>query len=166
MQLRYDGTVRKASFSDMNCSIAQSLEVIGEWWTLLILRDSFLGVRRFDDFVERLGIARNVLTNRLDTLVDSGVLERRAYDEGRGRYDYVLTEKGRALWPVLTALRQWGDEWILGAGNEPLLLEHRGGGHNTTAQMTCNVCGEVLDARSVRAVPGPGAIGEQSVLTR
>jgi DNA-binding HxlR family transcriptional regulator len=166
MQLRYDGTVRKASFSDMNCSIAQSLEVIGEWWTLLILRDSFLGVRRFDDFVERLGIARNVLTNRLDTLVDSGVLERRAYDEGRGRYDYVLTEKGRALWPVLTALRQWGDEWILGAGNEPLLLEHRGCGHNTTAQMTCNVCGEALDARSVRAAPGPGAIGEQSVLTR
>ncbi len=166
MQLRYDGTVRKASFADMNCSIAQSLEVIGEWWTLLILRDSFLGVRRFDDFVERLGIARNVLTNRLDTLVDSGVLERRAYDEGRGRYDYVLTEKGRALWPVLTALRQWGDEWILGAGNEPLLLEHRSCGQNTTAQMTCNVCGETLDARSVRAVQSPSAIANQSVLTR
>lgn len=150
----------------MNCSIAQALEVIGEWWTLLILRDSFLGVRRFDDFVERLGIARNVLTNRLDTLVDSGVLERRAYDEGRGRYDYVLTEKGRALWPVLTALRQWGDEWILGAGNEPLLLEHSSCGQNTTAQMSCNVCGEPLEAWSVRAVPGPGATGKQSVLRR
>ena len=140
----------------MNCSIAQSLEIIGEWWTLLILRDTFLGIRRFDDFVERLGISRNVLTNRLDTLVDAGVLERRPYDEARGRYDYLLTDKGRALWPVMIALRQWGDEWIYGVGNEPLLLEHRDHGHMTTAQMTCDVCGEKLDARSVRAVAGPG----------
>jgi DNA-binding HxlR family transcriptional regulator len=73
--------MRKVSFADMHCSIAQTLEVIGEWWTLLILRDSFLGVRRFDDFVERLGISRNVLTNRLDTLVLAGILERRPYDE-------------------------------------------------------------------------------------
>ena len=113
--------MRKASFADMHCSIAQSLEIVGEWWTLLILRDSFLGIRRFDDFVERLGISRNVLTDRLDTLVDAGVLERRPYDEARGRYDYLLTDKGRALWPVMTALRQWGDEWIYGAGNEPLM---------------------------------------------
>ena len=159
-QLTYDGDVRKASFADMNCSVAQALEVIGEWWTLLILRDCFLGVRRFDDFVERLGISRNVLTNRLDTLVEAGLLERRAYDEARGRYDYVLTDKGRALWPVLTAIRQWGDEWLLGSGNEPLLLEHRDRGHRTTVRMTCDVCGEELDARSVRAVPGPGNDGE------
>jgi DNA-binding HxlR family transcriptional regulator len=148
--------MRKASFADMNCSVAQSLEIIGEWWTLLILRDCFLGVRRFDDFVERLGISRNVLTNRLDTLVDAGLLDRRAYDTARGRYDYLLTDKGRALWPVLTALRQWGDEWILGTGNEPLLLEHRDHGHAAIAVMTCDACGEQLDARSVRAVPGPG----------
>jgi DNA-binding HxlR family transcriptional regulator len=157
MQLTYDGTVRKASFAEMNCSIAQSLEIVGEWWTLLILRDCFLGVRRFDDFVDRLGIARNVLASRLETLIEAGVLDRRPYDEARGRYDYVLTKKGRALWPVMTALRQWGDEWILGAGNEPILLEHRSCGHDTTAQMICNVCGEHLDARSVRAKPGPGA---------
>jgi len=148
--------MRKASFADMHCSIAQSLEIIGEWWTLLILRDCFLGIRRFDDFVERLGISRNVLTTRLDTLVDAGVLERRPYDDAGRRFDYVLTDKGRALWPVMTALRQWGDEWILGEGNEPVLLEHRDHGHLTTAQMTCDVCGEVLDARAVRAVPGPG----------
>jgi DNA-binding HxlR family transcriptional regulator len=152
--------MRKVSFADMNCSIAQTLEVIGEWWTLLILRDAFLGVRRFDDFVERLGIARNVLTDRLETLVDAGVLERRPYDEARGRYDYVLTSKGRAVWPVMTALRQWGDEWILGKGNEPLLIEHRDCGHVATALMTCDACGEQLDARLVRAVPGPGATGE------
>jgi DNA-binding HxlR family transcriptional regulator len=161
-QLRYDPRMRKASFADMHCSIAQSLEIVGEWWTLLILRDSFLGIRRFDDFVERLGISRNVLTNRLDTLVDAGVLERRPYDEARGRYDYVLTDKGRALWPVMTAIRQWGDEWVLGEGNEPLLLEHVTCGNTATAQMTCNVCGEQLDARSVRAVPGPGATGRLS----
>ena len=149
--------MRRASFTDMHCSIAQSLEVIGEWWTLLILRDCFLGVSRFEDFVDRLGIARNVLTDRLDTLVDAGVLRRRPYDEARGRHDYLLTEKGRALWPVMTALRQWGDEWILGKGNEPVLLEHRDHGHRTTVQMTCDECGEILDARSVRAVPGPGA---------
>jgi DNA-binding HxlR family transcriptional regulator len=145
--------MRKASFADMHCSIAQALEIVGEWWTLLILRDAFLGVRRFDDFVERLGISRNVLAGRLDALVLSGVLERRPYDEARGRYDYLLTEKGRALWPVMTALRQWGDQWIYGAGNEPLLIEHRSCGHTTTAQMVCDGCGEALDARSVRALP-------------
>ena len=149
--------MRKASFADMHCSVAQTLEIIGEWWTLLIVRDAFLGVRRFDDFVERLGISRNILTHRLNTLVDAGVLERRTYDPARDRHDYVLTEKGLALWPVLTALRQWGDEWVLVAGNEPLVLEHRGHGHRTTALMTCDVCGEPLDARSVRALPGPGA---------
>lgn len=149
--------MRRTSFADVHCSIAQSLEIIGEWWTLLILRDVFLGVRRFDDFVARLGIARNVLTDRLNTLVDAGVLERRTYDQARGRCDYVLTDKGRALWPVMTALRQWGDEWILGTGNEPVLVEHRDHGHLTTARMTCDVCGEHLDAHSVRAVAGPGA---------
>jgi DNA-binding HxlR family transcriptional regulator len=149
--------MRRASFEDVHCSTAQSLEVVGEWWTLLIVRDSFLGVCRFDDFVDRLGIARNVLASRLDTLVDTGVLERRAYDEARGRFDYILTDKGRALWPVITALRQWGDEWILGEGNEPLLLQHHLCGREITAVMTCDVCGETLDARSVRAVPGPGA---------
>ncbi len=125
-----------------------------------------MGVRRFDDFVDRLGISRNVLTDRLDTLVGAGVLERRPYDEGRARYDYVLTDKGRALWPVMTALRQWGDDWILGAGNEPVLLEHRDCGHATTAQMTCDVCGKALDARSVRAVPGPGATADSPLPTR
>ena len=158
MQLTYRRGMRKASFADMHCSVAQTLEIVGEWWTLLILRDVFLGVRRFDDFVDRLGISRNVLTNRLDRLVDAGVLERRPYDEARGRYDYLLTDKGRALWPVLTALRQWGDEWIYGEGHEPLQVEHRQCGHITTARMTCNRCGEPLDARSVRVVKDATAI--------
>ncbi len=157
MQLTYGGDMRKVSFADMHCSVAQALEIVGEWWTLLILRDAFLGVRRFDDFVDRLGISRNVLTNRLDRLVDANVLERHAYDEARHRYDYLLTDKGRALWPVLTALRQWGDDWIYGEGNEPLLIEHRTCGNHATAVMTCDQCAEPLDARSVRVVTGAGA---------
>ena len=150
--------MRKVSFAEMNCSIAQALEIVGEWWTLLILRDAFLGIRRFDDFVDRLGISRNVLTDRLDKLVAADVLERRAYDEGRGRYDYVLTDKGLALWPVITTLREWGDEWITGEGNEPVLVEHRTCGKTTRTRLVCSCCGEGLDARSVRAVPGPGAV--------
>jgi DNA-binding HxlR family transcriptional regulator len=134
--------VKKVSFTDMNCSVAQSLEIIGEWWTLLILRDAFLGVTRFDDFATRLGISRNVLTARLDTLVVHGVLTRVPYDEGRGRYDYRLTDKGRALLPVLTALRQWGDEWILGKENAPLVVEHTTCGKVTTAVLTCSHCGD------------------------
>jgi len=141
----------------MNCSVAQALEIVGEWWTLLIVRDAFLGVRRFDDFVERLGISRNILTNRLDTLVDAEILARRPYDESRGRYDYVLTDKGRALWPVLTAIRQWGDEWIVGDGNEPLVVRHRDCGEITHATMICDSCGEPLAAGDVRAERGPGA---------
>lgn len=149
--------VRKASFADMNCAVAQSLEIIGEWWTLLVIRDAFLGVRRFDDFVERLGISRNVLADRLDTLVEGGVLERRYYDEARGRADYILTTKGRALWPVITTLREWGDEWVLGQGNEPVLLEHRACGEVTHLRHSCDQCGDALDVSSVRAVAGPAA---------
>ena len=112
-------TVRKASFADMNCSVARALEVIGEWWTLLILRDAFLGVTRFEEWTERLGIARNMLSTRLDTLVETGVMERKVYDEARDRADYVLTEKGRALWPVMVTIREWGNEWISAGTTNP-----------------------------------------------
>jgi DNA-binding HxlR family transcriptional regulator len=146
--------MRRASFEDMSCSIARSLEVIGEWWSLLILRDAFFGVTRFEEFQERLGIARNVLSTRLDTLVDHGVLERRCYDEPRSRYDYVLTEKGKALWPVLVTIRQWGDEWVVGEGNEAVRMVHKGCGEHSTAVLTCDHCGEQLQRREVRIVNG------------
>jgi DNA-binding HxlR family transcriptional regulator len=148
--------VRKASFEDMNCSIARSLEVIGEWWTLLILRDAFLGITRFEDWTERLGIARNMLSTRLDTLVEAGVMERQIYDEARDRADYVLTAKGRALWPVLVTIREWGDEWVMEPGNEPLHLQHRDCGEITHPELVCDKCGEKLHQRSFRNVPGPG----------
>ena len=148
--------VKKASFAAMHCSVAQALEVVGEWWTLLILRDAFLGVTRFDDFAKRLGIARNVLTARLETLVDHDVLTRVPYDEARGRYDYRLTDKGRALLPAMTALRQWGDEWILGEGKAPIVVEHTTCGHTSKGILTCDHCGEELTTRTLRARPGPG----------
>ena len=156
--------MKKVSFADMDCSVARSLEVVGEWWTLLIIRDAFLGVTRFDDFAKRLGIARNVLTNRLDTLVDGGVMDRVPYEEGqRARFDYKLTKKGRALYPVLVTLRQWGDEWISGEGNEPVLLEHLTCGTTTTAHLVCDHCGDALVPRETRAVPGPG-LGDPTLI--
>ena len=142
--------MRRASFEDMNCSIAQALEEIGEWWSLLIIRDAFLGITRFEDFHERLGIARNILTSRLDTLVDAGVLERHLYDEARERYDYVLTAKGRALWPVLTTLRQWGDAWLFGEGKAPVRVVHAACGSPTRAELVCSECGERLRRGDVR----------------
>jgi DNA-binding HxlR family transcriptional regulator len=102
--------MKRTSFADMDCSIARTLEVIGEWWTMLILRESFNGVRRFDGFQERLGIARNVLAARLQRLVDSGILERRLYQERPERYEYRLTEKGRDLYPVLMSCLRWATD--------------------------------------------------------
>lgn len=141
----------------MNCSIAQSLELIGEWWTPLILRDSFLGVTRFEDFQQRLGIARNILSTRLDGLVENGIMERRLYDEARDRHEYVLTPMGRALWPVMQTLRQWGDRWLVGKGNEPIVSVHTACGKTTTAHLACDACGEKIVPRELRAVPGPGS---------
>ncbi len=149
--------MKKVSLAEMDCSVARALDVVGEWWSLLIIRDALLGVTRFDEFARRLGIARNVLTARLDKLVDEDVLERVPYEEGqRARYDYRLTPKGRALWPVVTTLRQWGDEWISGEGEEPVLLEHVGCGHTASLHLACDHCGERTELRDVRAVPGPG----------
>jgi DNA-binding HxlR family transcriptional regulator len=149
--------VKRASFSNMNCSVAKTLEIVGEWWTPLIVRDALFGVTRFDEFQERLGIARNVLAARLDTLVAGGVMERVPYDEARDRYDYVLTDAGRALWPVLTALRQWGDDWLAAPDGPPVDLEHTVCGHRITARYTCDHCGKVLERDDLRSRPGPGS---------
>src|SRR5512140_1885367 len=103
--------MRRTSFADMNCSVARTLEVIGEWWSMLVVREAFNGVRRFDDFQARLGIARNVLATRLQSLVEHGILDRRLYQERPERYEYRLTEKGRELYPVLISMMRWGDRW-------------------------------------------------------
>jgi len=148
----------------MNCSIAQTLEVVGEWWSLLIVRDALLGVSRFDEFQERLGISRNVLNDRLTRLVGEGVLAKEQYQEHPPRYDYRLSDKGRDLWPVLNAMREWGDRWSAPNG-APTELVHRPCGEHVHVVPTCSACGEEIHQRDLQLVRGPGA-GETSMLPR
>ena len=116
--------MKRSTFCDMPCPVAQSLERIGEWWTLLIVREAFLGQRRFGDFQQRLGIAKNVLSTRLRKLVEEGILERRVSSEDAREVEYRLTDKGRDLMPVLLALAQWGERWIY-KGRSPLRYRNR-----------------------------------------
>jgi len=139
----------------MNCSVAQCLEVVGEWWSMLIVRDLFLGVSRFDELQSRLGISRNILRARLRRLQATGVLTKVAYSEHPPRYDYRLTEKGRDLWPVLTSMRQWGDRYGPGGG-PPVQLRHRTCGELVDAVMVCSQCAQPLGPRLVEVVAGPG----------
>jgi DNA-binding HxlR family transcriptional regulator len=157
--------MKRKSFTDMACSVAQCLEVVGEWWTMLILRDAFLGVTRFDDFQQRLGIARNVLTHRLAALVEQDILVKVPYQEHPPRYDYRLTDKGRDLWLVVTAMREWGDRWAAPDG-APLEVVHHACGHVTTTVPVCSECGEPLDVHSVTARRGPGADATTTILPR
>jgi DNA-binding HxlR family transcriptional regulator len=149
--------MRLTSLADWNCSIAKTLDVVGEWWTLLILRDAFRGARRFDDFHASLGMARSVLTARLRKLTDEGILERRSYSDHPPRYEYLLTEKGRALFPVITALLAWGDTWAPEPGGPPVVLVHDACGNITQPVLTCPHChGEVTPANT-HSEPGPGS---------
>ena len=147
--------MERKSFAAMHCSVAQCLEVAGEWWSMLILRDAFFGVSRFDAFQDRLGISRNVLNQRLARLVESGILVKVPYSQHPPRYDYRLTDKGRDLWPVLTSLRQWGDKYAAPDG-PPILIRHSSCGQISTAVMTCSACGEPVDVGNLQAVAGPG----------
>jgi DNA-binding HxlR family transcriptional regulator len=148
--------VRQTSFSDFTCSIARTVEVVGERWTPLVLRDLFLGVTRFEDIQRDLGIARNVLAERLETLVESGIAERRPYQGNPPRHDYVLTDKGRELYRVLLALMAWGDRWTAGEAGPPVKLRHESCGKLTTPELTCSCCGEPLTLDTVTALAGPG----------
>jgi DNA-binding HxlR family transcriptional regulator len=132
-----------------NCSLARALAVVGDRWTLLILRDAFMRVRRFEDFQQRLGIARRVLSERLSTLAEAGVLAKVAYQDRPPRHEYRLTPKGLALYPVILALIHWGDAYGATAGGPPVLLRHRLCGHDFHAVPTCSECGEAIDPREV-----------------
>lgn len=142
--------------ADQYCSIARTLGIVGDRWTLLIIREAFSGVRRFDDFRKHLGVARNVLTERLQRLVDAGILELRPYQQHPPRHEYRLTDRGRDLHAVLLSLMQWGDRWLAGEAGPPLTVEHLGCGHRVSPALMCPECGEALDARSYRLRPGPG----------
>lgn len=153
----YHESMERKSFSDMHCSVAQCLEVVGEWWTLLVVRDAFLGVTRFDEFQHRLGISRNVLNQRLARLIEAGVLTKVPYSEHPPRFDYRLTDRGRDLWPVITALRQWGDKHAAPDG-PPLRLMHADCGEISEPQLVCSACGEPIGARDVKAISGPADV--------
>lgn len=133
----------------MRCSIARALDLVGEWWTPLILRDVFRGMRRFEEIQASLGIARNILSDRLSTLVEGGVLERRRYQEHPARYEYRLTEMGRDYYQVLLTLKQWGDRWLAEETGRPVTLIHDTCGHEVEPVLTCSFCGEAIEARQV-----------------
>ena len=141
----------------MNCSVAQSLEVLGDWWTLLLVREAFFGTTRFKDFERNLGIAKNILTARLDHLLDHGVFTREPIGEDSKRHEYRLTAMGKDLLTVVTALREWSDRWIYGEGNEPLILRDARTGERPPPLRLRHADGKVLNARHLAPEPGPGA---------
>jgi DNA-binding HxlR family transcriptional regulator len=140
-------------YEGQNCSIARALEVVGERWTLLIVRDAFLGLRRFEQFQKSLGIARNVLTDRLNRLVDEGILERVRYNERPERYEYRLTRKGRELNLALAGLRQWGDKYL--SEKPPTLLRRKTDKKPVVAALVPKGT-DALRAEELELVPGPG----------
>ena len=132
------------------CSIARTLDIVGEKWALLAVREVFLGDRRFDEMVKRTGAPRDTLAARLRTLVNAGVLERRPYSEHPARFEYFLTEAGLDLYPVITTLRTWGDKYLAGGDGPPLVVEHRCD-HELAARLVCETCGEPVNPRDTRA---------------
>jgi DNA-binding HxlR family transcriptional regulator len=149
--------MRHRALQHVNCSIARTVSILGERWTLMILRQAFLGARRFEDYQRGLGIARNMLADRLRTLVDEGILARRPYSDHPPRFEYRLPEKGRDLYPILVTLMQWGDRYGGHEEGAPMVLVHEPCGHDASPVLTCSACGEALDPRDVRPEPGPGA---------
>jgi DNA-binding HxlR family transcriptional regulator len=145
------------TYPDQNCSIARTLEVIGERWTLLVIRDALFGLTRFDEFRTSLGIATNVLTARLDRLVSEGLLERRAYQIRPERHEYVLTDKGRELAPALLMLMRWGDRHYAAPSGPPRLAVHTGCGGELGEDFRCRRCAEYVDLPDIEFQQGPGA---------
>ena len=139
----------------MNCSAVRVMDLIGERWTLLVLREAFMGVRRFSDMQRDLGVARNILSDRLKHLVEHGILERRRYQERPDRFEYRLTEKGKELQPAILTLMKWGDDHMSPDG-PPVLLEHTECGHDMEPVLVCSHCAEPLNSRNVKPKPGPG----------
>ena len=150
-RLHYDGAT---------CSIGAALDLVGEKWSLLILREAFLQSRRFDDILAAVGCARSILTARLASFVENGIMTRVAYREPgmRPRYEYALTEKGRDIFPILVALLQWGDKWNAPVGKPALVLRHAKCKAEVRAELTCAKGHRALQADDIYARPGPGAV--------
>ena len=152
--------MRHSSLQQQNCSIARTVAVLGERWTLVILREAFNRRRRFDDIQRDLGIARNILADRLQTLVAEGILERRAYQQRPERFEYLLSEKGLDLWPVLVGMLHWGDRHLAEAEGPPMLVRHKRCDGLVDDRGYCEKCGKRLSARDAYTEYGPGAPAE------
>jgi DNA-binding HxlR family transcriptional regulator len=148
--------MRAAQLAEERCSIARPAALLGDRWTLVILRQAFSGIKRFEDFQTTLEISRSLLSERLGRLVDAGILRREPYKDAiRTRDRYRLTEMGLDLYPVLMALREWGDRYLAEDG-PPVRIRHRGCGGEPTVELRCERCGETVGAREAEALPGPG----------
>ncbi len=148
--------MKRTDTSGWPCTIARSADVLGDHWNLLLIRQACLGTRRFEDFQRALGIGRNILSLRLNRLVDEGILQRVSYQEHPPRDEYRLTEKGREVYPILAAMAAWGDRWLTGPEGTPLVLHHTTCDHDMHAVVVCSECAEPIDVREVRARFGPG----------
>lgn len=148
--------MQRTPLAAVACSIARALDTVGEWWTLLVVRDLALGVTRFEDLRRDLGISSNVLSARLDTLLAAGVVTRTPYQTNPVRHDYALTPKGGDLVPVLYALMRWGDTWTAGSAGPPMLLRHDRCGAVTRPRVVCADCGDDLRHGEVGVLPGAG----------
>jgi DNA-binding HxlR family transcriptional regulator len=145
--------MKRTPLSHHPCSIARTLDIVGEWWTPLILRDVAYGIRRFGEIQEDLGISANILTDRLDALSSQGLLEARAYQERPQRQEYYLTEKGAELIPALLALMQWGDRWTWPGGAGPVRVAHEECDHEVRVELRCPHCEREIASRDLRAKP-------------
>ena len=148
--------MQRTDFGAMACSIARTLDVVGEAWSPLILRDVWVGITRFEQLQADLGISRKVLTERLDHLVARGVLARRPYDR-RPRHEYVLTERGTELVDVLMVMAAWGDRWLAGEAGPPVLYRHHACGEISSVDLRCAHCGAPMHAGDVELLAGPGS---------
>ncbi len=142
----------RTSLSSQSCSIARAVAQVGDPWTIMILREMFLGTRRFDSFLRLTGMSSHLLTQRLRKLEGLGAIRREAYCERPLRYEYRLTAMGRDLWPIIIAFKKWGDHW-LGEGNPSVQLVHKGCGAITSPNLTCSDCGEPMEAHDASATP-------------
>ncbi|MCF2526758.1 winged helix-turn-helix transcriptional regulator [Yinghuangia soli] len=152
--------MKRTPFGTWPCSIARAVDLLGDWWTPLVLREAFFGSRRFEEFQRNLGIGRNVLAQRLNRLVDEGMLDRLPYQDRPLRHEYVPTAKGRDFFPVLAAIIAWGDTWLAGDEGAPVVLRHRTCGHETRAAVVCAGCGDELRIEDMDPLPGPGLPAE------
>ncbi len=148
--------VARKRFESIPCGVEQTLEQLGDWWTLLIVRDAFLGLSRFSEFQKSLGIAKNILSDRLQKLVEHGVFEKTRLPESGRRYAYPLMKKGRELWLILTAMRLWSDKWVFGPDAVPIVARERETGREVTALVAVDRNGDPIEPRRLEWATGPG----------